>query len=290
MTRPITKGVFRSLKRNFIHLHTDADANFRKELLNYVTRLFDRLRGSTAAFAKAQNNKSTQGRISIVQGGTRSGKYVLAAGLPRDLAEPFEFIVWYIRFLCLELRPTSSYQRRITALKALTVILRSGVDSSVPERYLSKSAQGQLRWAHTIPITNTRLMRSLPDLILDPFDDIRSAATSILEICLESDATSQKISPLAMLPSHISRAESMMLRTGRADQADGVARAYALLFSQCTRGQSVTASVANPQHWSKIAVVGRLVDQLETTIKVAEQDLSAAVNGRPVHGIYSALR
>jgi hypothetical protein len=52
ITRHMTGGTFASLQRNLIHLHTDTDANFRREVHGYTQKLFDRLRASTATLAK----------------------------------------------------------------------------------------------------------------------------------------------------------------------------------------------------------------------------------------------
>ncbi|KAF2742863.1 HEAT repeat protein-like protein [Sporormia fimetaria CBS 119925] len=291
VTRPISPGVFQLLKRNLVHLHTDTDANFRKELLNRVQRLLERLRGSTATIAKTESThgNSTRSPIQFAKRCTRSGKYTLALPRTSAVAKPFQFMLWYTQFLEWELRPTSSYQRRITALKALTIVLKSGLDPNVPHEELSKSAQGQLRWAHIMHISNPRLMRLLLDLILDPFDDIRSAAASLLELCLDSSSAEWSTATLLKIPKFLQRAETMMLRTGRADQADAVARTYSLLFSRCSKGIPEALKSKSDGLWTKSAILRYLITQLERTVDVASQDLSGAVNGRPVHGIFAAL-
>jgi hypothetical protein len=89
-----------------------------------------------------------------------------------------------------------------------------------------------------------------------------------------------------MIPDFISRAERMMLRTGRADQADGVARAYSLLFSITDQG----LHLSNDLILSSIEVFEQLEQQLRDTIDLAHNDLSEAVDGRPMHGTFAALR
>ena len=76
-----------------------------------------------------------------------------------------------------------------------------------------------------------------------------------------------------------------MLRTGRADQAEGVAQAYSLLFT--VADSKVTEALELPS--SKSAVFDGLRRQLRETLDIARSNLSEAVNGRPVHGIYAAL-
>ncbi|KAF3051190.1 hypothetical protein E8E11_011182 [Didymella keratinophila] len=286
ITKPMTGGVFKSLKRNLIHLHTDTDAYFRREVHGYTQKLFDRLRASTATLSKGliKGRAPEQGRLPFPkecfqQRSTDTG------ATEDSLADSLAFIVWYTRFLGWELRSTGTYQRRITALRSLIITLKSGVDAGVPRAQLSKSAQGELNWAHTLQISNPGLTRLLLDLVMDPFDDIREAAISVLQLCLAALPDAERALVLATLPRFISRAEATMLRTGRADQADGVARAYSLLFAV---GSADTAVSSKPDP-SRSGVFDGLREQLTQTLDIARTNLSEAVNGRPVHGIYAAL-
>lgn len=283
ITRPLTGGVFKSLKRNLAHLHTDSDANYRREIQGYTQKLFDRLRASTATLVKAKTKVGTSSahRLSF------PAEPSLSRNSQQDpLAEALSFVVWYIRFLEWEMRPTASYQRRVTALRSLTVALRSGVDPGVPHSHLSKSAQGQLSWAHALHVSSPKLIRLLFDLISDPFDDIRDAAVSVLQLCFIALSQERKHLVLDVVPHFMSRAETTMLQTGRADQADGVARAYGLIFSVASND---TASGDN-QFSTKLGVFQHLKTQLDETLAVAHTNLSEAVNGRPVHGTFAALR
>ncbi|KAF2126132.1 hypothetical protein P153DRAFT_425326 [Dothidotthia symphoricarpi CBS 119687] len=288
-TKPVPRGVFKSLKRNLIHLHTETDANFRREVHGYTQKLFDRLRASTAMLSKGKSKSGAtmNNRLPLPRECFRQNTSLSKYSSQDPLIESLTFVVWYIRFLEWELRPTASYQRRITALRSLTIVLRSGIDPGVPHSHLSKSAQGQLTWAHGLQTSNDRLVRVLLDLILDPFDDVRDAAVSILQMCLEALPDTQKNAVMATLPRFLSRAETVMLRTGRADQADGVARAYSLIFSLATDS---SADSSDSPFSSKLGVFKYLKTQLDQTLDIAHKNLSEAVDGRPVHGTFAALR
>jgi len=282
----MTGGIFKSLKRNLIHLHADTDAFFRREVHGYTQKLFDRLRASTATLSKGliKGRAPEEGRLPFPKECFQQDSGVETSS--EDLlTESLAFIVWYTRFLEWELRSTGTYQRRITALRSLIIALKSGVDAGVPHAQLSKSAQGELNWAHTLQIPSTKLIRLLLDLVLDPFDDIREASVSVLQLCLAALPDAEKTSMLSTLPQFVARAEAMMLRTGRADQADGVARAYALLFT--VADVNVTEALELPS--SNSGVFDGLRKQLTDTLEIARTNLSEAVNGRPVHGIYAAL-
>lgn len=292
VTRPLTGGVFRSLERNLAHLHTDTDANFRRELLGYIQKLINRLRGSTATLArgKSRSGPASTTRLPFPNECFQPRKRLEQRTVQDPLSEALSFIVWYIRFLESELRSDASYQRRITALRAITIVLKSGVDPRVSHHLLSKSAQGQLHWAHGLQISSPKLIRVLLDLILDPFDDIRDASVSVLRMCLESLPEGEKEAAIAKLPRFIVRAETAMLRTGRADHADGVARAYALYFSICSMDSGEVAGIGGTGRTRKIEVFERLGQQLKSTLQLARENLSEAVNGRPVHGTFAAIR
>lgn len=287
VTKPMTGGAFKSLQRNLIHLHTDTDAYFRREIHGYTQKLFDRLRASTATLSKSliKGRAPELGRLPFPKECFQQQDTRAETSTEDPLTESLTFIVWYTKFLEWELRSTGTYQRRITALRSLIITLKSGVDAGVPRAQLSKSAQGELNWAHTLQISNPDLTRLLLDLVLDPFDDIREASISVLQLCLAALPDAERASVLSSLPRFISRAEAMMLRTGRADQADGVARAYSLLFAVA----SPDIATSSESSKSQSEVFDGLRMQLAETLKIARTDLSEAVNGRPVHGIYAAL-
>jgi hypothetical protein len=167
-------------------------------------------------------------------------------------------------------------------------------------------------------------MRLLLDLLLDPFEDVRSSATNILKFASPDNFTAKELSkecladidiakpagsakiffaadqnnfgselsmrresesrnerknkPLLKLRDFIERAEDFSKRTGRADYADGLARSYELLCSLL------------PSTIEQMQLLTQLVEDLETKVRIAEQDLAAAVLDAPVHGTFAALK
>ncbi|KAL1605095.1 hypothetical protein SLS60_004638 [Paraconiothyrium brasiliense] len=288
VTRTITGGIFRSLKKNLVHLHTDPDVNFRRELISYIQRLFNRFRGSTATLVKSSNTTTlkSDARLPFPK---ECHNHQRQSTSQDPLVESLRFITWYLSFLEGEIRSDAAYQRRITGLRAFMVVLKSGIDPRVPYRFLSKGAQGQLHWAHGIPLANVRLVRKLLDMMLDPFDDVRDTSVAVLHICFESMSKEEKTTIFSMLPRFIKRAEHIMLRTGRADHADGLARAYALHHS-CAPISTATLQPGSLPLVTKIGIIRHLNEQLQKTLVAARDNLSEAVEGRPVHGIFAAIR
>ncbi|OCL07142.1 hypothetical protein AOQ84DRAFT_389700 [Glonium stellatum] len=317
VTRPITNGTFQCLRRHLPHLHADIDANFRGELLGLMQRLFDRLRASTATLSKALGSNRPSPKLICSQEVITARDNQMPSGEIHGMLQCHrEFISWYLQFLFFELRPTSSYQRHISALKSLNFVLKSGLDSSIPHQNLSKQAQGDLKWTQQWEVFGSGLIRLLLDLLLDPFEDVRNAAVLNLKVNFErlstdltavntrdptadmysslaSRSTKFQYVELASIVQFIGRAETIMLRTGRADHADGVARAYEYIFLQCAVSlKSNREPQQTVEHWwsTRLGVVLHLIEQLEGTIAIASENLSSAVNGYPVHGIFASFR
>ena len=289
VTKPVSGGVFQSMRRNLGHFHTDTDTNFRHEVHGHMQKLVDRLRASTATLSKGRLKAlgPDQGRVIIDKDNLQKSVPSMEYTHRNLLVEALAFITWHSHFLEWEMRPTASYQRCITALRCITIMLRSGVDPRMPFCHLSKSAQGQLGWVHGIHMATPKLLRVLFDQILDPFDDIRDTAVSVLHLCLGSLQQAQQDAMFSTIPRFVARAEKTMLETGRADQADGVARAYGLIFSLAKESR---ASLQNTPFASKLVLFKHLAQQLNDTLKIAQNDLIKAINERPIHGIYAAIR
>ncbi|KAF2144155.1 uncharacterized protein K452DRAFT_316890 [Aplosporella prunicola CBS 121167] len=312
VTRPFTVETFNLLKRNLPYLHADTDANFRGEIASLTLQMVDRLRAAIAHLSKGN-----EGRPRASKRAKTSAQDVSVApavdiiDTAAILKAHTEFIKWFLQFLTSELHPTAAYQRHVSALKSLTHVMKSGLDPTVPQKALSKAAQEQIKWPYHIVILTPELVRVLFDLMMDPFDDVRHAASLLLKLgSLEKSKTDQRqpsgpvlnqkaenADPATLIEHAFSqfleRAEKIMLRSGRADHADGVARAYELLFER--RGGELgpdSRAAKAPVEWMRTrqGIVDHLMQMLDATISAASSNLSIAVNQYPMHGILSGLR
>lgn len=247
-TKPILLDSFRSIKRSLNHLFADTDANFRGEVSGMIQRLVIRVRAASAVLAR---QKWTDPTAEV------------------KLHHHQQFLNWLMRFTIWELRSTASYQRHVSGLKCLSTLVRSGLDDTVPLSHLSKSALIETRWPFVVKVMGPPIQRLLLDLVCDPFEDVRQMAASILGIY----ATTFDSSSWRRIEAAMSRAEEVMLATGRADQADGVAHLYTLL---CARSGS--------------NVLPGLVEKLENMLEIAKKDLAQAVERYPVHGLLTSIR
>lgn len=272
VTRPLTTGTFRMLKQAFPQFHADTDANFRSEVFGLTQRLMDRLRAATSTLVKRSKRADFDSEKSL-----KAHK---------------AFVSWYLRFLRAELRPTASYQRHISSLKCMNIVLKSGLDPAVSERHYSRAALGDIKWPYKRAVVDQEVAQLLLDLLMDPFDDVRFMAAAILKmagvpVARISKQSGNPMSQGTLSPIHVlERAEQSMMRTGRADQADGVAHLYEIMFEQ-SHAESEAADV----WWAtKLGVLDHLLSKIEKTLNIAKEDLTTAVSRHPLHGLFSSVR
>ncbi len=162
------------------YFHADTDPAVRSDVLSITRCVIQRLRGAISQLSreveKVRTSELHRGRHQNAQ------RFELIADSEYLMAKHVNFLEWYINFLKSELVPTASYQRHITALKALTILLQSGVDRAVAQGYLSKLAQRELKWSFALSVFSPTLIRLLFDLSMDPFDDVRHAAVLVLKM------------------------------------------------------------------------------------------------------------
>ena len=116
------------------------------------------------------------------------------------LQEHNEFVTEFAQFLCTELAPGVSYSRHILALQTLQLLFKI---SMIAESYVG------------------RLGRLLLNLVLDPFDDVRTLSSSLLTIVLERRYEND----LLCLVQEVSHSiAALAARTCRHDHADAAGR------------------------------------------------------------------
>ncbi|KAH8653169.1 putative death-receptor fusion protein-domain-containing protein [Tricladium varicosporioides] len=316
--RPFSPTALNGLRCHMALLFADPDAKFRNEVLSNTKHLIERLRGAVALLTREADQllfKSSNESLSQseLQGSSQS----LLVATQTLLHEHERFIEWYLEFLLGELISTASYQRHITSLKAILLLLQSRVIEDSSKSSSAQVTANSTIWPSAIALFNPRAIRLLLDLLMDPFEDVRSSATEILKQTMpahfaddrlnqslldgseeaRSMATDrigdepqiqreEKLNPkgaalspssLPLLKGFIQRAKQAALQTGRADYADGVARSYQILYS-----------LQGSLH-ARVEILGDLVTEMELLVNIAKADLTKAVQEAPIHGHFSAL-
>lgn len=272
-TRPFSQQALGWIKRGFEVCAADVDADFRGDLFSAFQKLVDRMRGITAMLA----------RTSTAAKGSPATGVPPAQSPARELSHHRQFLEWLPRFLARQLGPTASHQRHISGLKCLSILARSGMDDAVASTSWSRTALQATKWPIKVPVLTSDIRELLFDLVLDPFDDVRQTAASILGLYCTALHEEVKLKPQDFeVP--LQRAEAAMLSTGRADQADGVAHIYALVSQSCYD------AISDDLWSSRGGIVHHLVDQVQRMLEIARTSLAEAVRGYPLHGLLISLR
>jgi hypothetical protein len=253
----------------------ETDLYVRGEVLVCIQHLVDRIKAATGPLHRLIE-KSRAGHLT-------------SGSLPEDdILTIFDahkmFIQSLISLAQAQLHPCSAYQRHISGLKCLHILAKSGLDKTLPIEHLSKQAAAKEapQWPFTSTLFTENLSRMLMDLLMDPFEDVRSSAASLLimQCSISSFQSGDGWTGL------LKRAESTILASGRADHADGVSRANAIIFAASDHLVYGPCSTTIQKHDLLLSLTSRL----ESRIKLAEQDLTLAVTSYPLHGVLSSIR
>lgn len=286
-TKPLSDETLRLVRSHLAAYYADADAKFRNDILSLTKDLVHRVkyvmnmasRSLVKAEAKAQHTlvddqppkekkqKTKKGTENLI-----TDPRVAQAVLDRHAA----FLKWYVEFLKGELIPTASYQRHITALKAILPVLKLGKHASGSDDSLDMDTARSI-------FTDPTCVRLLLDLLLDPFDDVRETAMGVL-LMVPQEFMIQPIEGAAgsttlvdALAEFCTRAAALADRTGRADHGNGAARAQGLLCSWLGTKES------------RIGLIQDKIAQLEAKLSKARQDLGRSAMEDSLHGDYAAL-
>lgn len=291
-TRPYSKAALALLQRYLGACHTDSDAKFRNDILGHSKTMVIRLKGAISLLQKEIGEKgkvapehkpAPNGKANKVH--KRIGKVAAdiatddVAWLKATVKLHEDFFHWYLHFLRNELVPTASYQRHIASLKSLTAVLKHAKDVVGSYDCLDLGTAAHI-------YRNYAWIRSILDLIMDPFDDVRESAVSLLmlfppEIAAEKmklGGDVPSVSLLEILRDFCSRAVFLASKTARADHADGAARSYGLLCSWL--------GTQELRHDLLLSILRNL----EANLAKAESDLGHAALEHPIHGDFAALR
>ncbi|KAL8329312.1 hypothetical protein RB597_004850 [Gaeumannomyces tritici] len=274
LSKPYPSEALHLIRRHLPSYYSDPGAGFRQEALTYTKIMIKRVRG-TITFG----HKPAAQTGALTKAAAKPTQAELKHAVSREALEDHEaFFDWYLGFLLGELVPTASYQRHITALRAVLQVVQSGKDIS------SESAT-------TRAMSNSRIfldyswIRSILDLVVDPFSDVRETAISLL-----------MLAPQAVVKSPISggngqhstelwdvvrefriQASALASRTGRADHGDGTARLQGLLCSWST----------SLDHQLKL--LDEVINEIDKKLGVAKHDIAQAVVEQPVHGDFASI-
>ncbi|KAJ5720693.1 uncharacterized protein N7483_008627 [Penicillium malachiteum] len=279
--KPLTNIATGAILRGLPSMHADCDAYGRGEIMTLTRKFITRLKSGIVTLEEASRGSKTtsNGRPSALLGSD---------------VETRSFLQAYLQFIEHDLCVTASYARHISALKALKLLVESGLDPRTNIKLMK--AESQTSWKLKLEVFSPQLLRLLIDLLLDPFEEVRQ--TSLLTINLFPSqvlmgglfSPDQETSPppgMSILDA-LDRAETIASNTSRADHADAVARLYHILF---TAAQSNELSKVPSNWWAtKYSVVDTILARLEQRISSSTGLLGSTMQQTPLHGYMSGLR
>ncbi|KAI0971132.1 putative death-receptor fusion protein-domain-containing protein [Xylaria arbuscula] len=292
-TKPYASETLRLLQKHLPSFHEDVDPRIRYDVLghtrNLIRRLYNSLdtlrRESARASKKSMRREPASGASNSTLTGENltqdesqsTAKNAGTESLSETLREHEDFIEWYASFLKGELIPTASYQRHITSLRAMGYFLKSSLASRV--------AVSIVRQPASILVDST-WFRSVLDLIIDPYDDVRETAASLIMLLQPGGSMfgpplhidGLPCTPFEELQTFCHKANGLALKTARADHCDGAARAQELL---CRWSSGFEEAVS---------LLEAIFSNIERKLCAAEKDLAAAILQAPLHGDFASLR
>lgn len=259
-------------------MHAESDSHSRGEIMSLTRKLTTRL---TSGILKEQTISEANQQIDNQ-----------IPGPVKSEAETKAFLHAYIQFLQDDLCVTASYPRHISALKAIRILLVSGLDSRADVE--PSKSETDIRWKFHVQMFTPSLLRLLIDLLLDPFEEVRQTSSSIIslfprQILLNGLQNGNEEATIEMrLNDALSRAESTASNTSRADHADTVARLYHILFCAALPKDSAEAS---GDWWAtKLSVVNTILTRLEERLNSPGGMFNSSLRETPLHGYMSGLR
>lgn len=190
-TSIVPTGVLVCISSNLKYMHEDADAHERGEILSITRRLLRRI----------QMSYSTLRKEAITSDNVN--------GNDNGLVQYRTFVDRFYNVLKDELGPAVSYPRHILGLLSLQCFMDSAIESD-------------------FVYNDENLVRSLCNLVLDPFEDVRGLAMTLLQVL-----TAQQPDLLsgAVGTTFLNKVESLAIQTVRGDHADALGRFWALWAS-----------------------------------------------------------
>ena len=297
--------VLQVLRNNLAYMHSDVDARFRNDFLSLIKRLLVRIRGGMMSLTRQMQRLIPKGLLPMSEAYLALREKTLGLQhIEEDIKAHLCFMKWYIRFLSDELVPTSTYQAQITALKVLTTMLQLGYDEQVHEGSLAKGVLGENKWDYNFPILVSSLERRLVDLLMNPFEDVRSGSATILAMIpsgpSQPNNASRKVlhldsgrlswtSSTSCAPvrprydSSLKRAARTMKETCRADHSDGYARLSELASREGLRDKLVErdSGASTTEH------LASLVAHFEAAV---EPTRWTGLPSHPLHGYLTGIR
>jgi hypothetical protein len=270
-TTPLHNAVLQCLTSHTKYLYGDSDPQNRGEVMSIIRKLVIRLQGGAYSL-----HKHMAGQLRWLEEEE-------AENCRNNLCQHEGFLVSFAKFLEDELRPNVSYQRHIMALNSLEFLVRSGLDSTIPQGFSTEIGRNQTPWPFNVSLHHGSLTCALLNLLMDPFEDVRAVSSMLLDL-FGSTVSVPMQRPVCELAW---KAEELASRTSRADHADGAARLYKLYYTLMPDSSISTVPSALP---SKRAVIEEILLPVQKALAEVEGNLDVPLPRISLHARLLALK
>jgi len=286
-----------TLREHLGSFFTNTDAEVRNRVLSTFRVLVNRLLASTY---------STHTKIQRFKQGLRDGQTIdsklesIMKSLENELGEAQSFVHWILHTLLpAQLYVGNSFQGAILALRVYS--LWTKLDSSNDDIFVSPSEPTKIQdsrknktasshiehiaFPFLLNLNNPKLKRQLLENVLDPFEDTRALSAELLkQVCHNDKLPWQDL---------IQRAGIAMSTSGRAGEADGMARMFDVMYNIVTSHEQLPDMLWNKQIRRdldpSLSIVKWILDMLEDRVN-DENQKSVLNGGYGVYGIMTGLK
>lgn len=165
---PIHSSIFDLIKANLTVFFVDTRIEVRNYFCSSFKHFIYRIRDSAHSLHKSASSLEKASKFPAEQ----EAKF----GYVKECQS---FLEWLLGFLKLQICPGTQYQRNDVALKLLKIIIESGLDASIPAKYLDM--KNPRNYPFSMPIfRDSSMLRLLLDCLGSNFPDIRQMAKTLL--------------------------------------------------------------------------------------------------------------
>ena len=260
--------------------HQETSPSPRNEFISLMTKLCTKIKKFESGDLPYLEHTSTK---------------VLPSNPKKEIkSRDIRLLKWYMGYLVKELRPAGTYQGHLTALSMLRAL--SCQDSNVSGISLFSVTCNADSHQHESYIQ--RISRPLVDLLFDPFDDVRELSFMLLQMLVRAEIQppngpsrishnggkkgedKDEFSIVSLIMQSLPKADTLYEQSGRASQADGLAKLFNLSLlarRECTSLYS--------QKYSCQTLLYRLETEIESTLYS-----SGSHSSTPLYGYFTTLR
>ncbi|AGO12612.1 AaceriAER273Cp [[Ashbya] aceris (nom. inval.)] len=179
----------------------------------------------------------------------------------------WSFLEHLLNYLLLQIAPGSQYQRASLAYKLINTLISSGLDDSVPEKFLD--IKRRTDYPFSISIFEPCMIRLLCDNLNNDYDDIRQWSLDLLAIAFES--TKADDHRKLVVPEQLKLKAFQLLNFYKGSNGGSKVMEFLFLISD-----------------DKTAFIKELIEVLDHNLSIIEVDLKHGLEN-PVSGLFASL-